>query len=88
MKIFIYKSLIVFFLILILFKLTVGSLVSSYEKKFNTVLSKENLKGIENKLRKEIQAGINKDRILSAEDAELLNKFFKKIQKEISDTRK
>tara|TARA_A100001015_G_C14841524_1_gene652676 strand:+ start:707 stop:973 length:267 start_codon:yes stop_codon:yes gene_type:complete len=87
-KIFIYKSLIVFFLILILFKLTVGSLVSSYEKKFNTVLSKENLKGIENKLRKEIQAGINKDRILSAEDAELLNKFFKKIQKEISDTRK
>ena len=30
-----------------------------------------------------MQAGINKDRILNPEDAKLLNKFFKKIQKEI-----
>ena len=36
-KIFIYKSLIVFFLALVLFKITVGSLVNNYEKnKFNT----------------------------------------------------
>ena len=47
------------------------------------ILSKENLKGIENKLKKEMQAGIKKDKILDPEDAKLLNNFFKKIQKEI-----
>ena len=84
MKVFIYKSLIVFFLVLVLFKITVGSLVNNYEKKMSLILSKENLKGIENKLKKEMQAGINKDRILNPADAKLLNKFFKKIQKEIT----
>ena len=83
MKVFIYKSLIVFFLVLVLFKITVGSLVNNYEKKMSLILSKENLKGIENKLKKEMQAGINKDKILDPEDAKLLNNFFKKIQKEI-----
>ena len=33
----------------------------------------------------EIQKAINKDRYLSKEDAILLNKFFKKIQKEINE---
>ena len=83
MKIFIYKSLIVFFLVLVLFKITVGSLVNNYEKKISLILSKENLKGIENKLKREMQAGINKDKILDPEDAKLLNNFFKKIRKEI-----
>ena len=83
MKVFIYKSLIVFFLVLVLFKITVGSLVNNYEKKISLILSKENLKGIENKLKREMQAGINKDKILDPEDAKLLNNFFKKIRKEI-----
>ncbi len=83
MKVFIYKSLIVFFLVLVLFKITVGSLINNYEKKMSLILSKENLKGIENKLKKEMQAGIKKDKILDPEDAKLLNNFFKKIQKEI-----
>ena len=83
MKVFIYKSLIVFFLVLVLFKITVGSLVNNYEKKMSLILSKENLKGIENKLKREMQAGINKDKILDPEDAKLLNNFFKKIRKEI-----
>ena len=85
MKIFIYKSLIVFFLALVLFKITVGSLVNNYEKKISSILSKENLKVIENKLKNEMQAGINKDRILNPKDAKLLNNFFKKIQKEITE---
>ena len=83
MKVFIYKSLIVFFLVLVLFKITVGSLINNYEKKMSLILSKENLKVIENKLKKEMQAGIKKDKILDPEDAKLLNNFFKKIQKEI-----
>ncbi len=87
MKIFIYKSLIVFFLLIVVFKLTIGSLINNYEKKINSILGKENLKKVENKLKKEIQNGIKKDRILSPEDAKLLNNFFKKIQKEISEAK-
>ena len=34
MKIFLYKSLFIFFLVLILFKLTIGKLITDYEKKF------------------------------------------------------
>tara|TARA_Y100001958_G_C21089757_1_gene443234 strand:- start:565 stop:828 length:264 start_codon:yes stop_codon:yes gene_type:complete len=86
-KIFIYKSLIVFFLLIVVFKLTIGSLINNYEKKINSILGKENLKKVENKLKKEIQNGIKKDRILSPEDAKLLNNFFKKIQKEISEAK-
>ena len=40
MKLFLYKSLLVFFLILILFKLTIDQLVSNYEKKFDQFFSK------------------------------------------------
>ena len=41
MKIFLYKSLFIFFLVLILFKLTIGKLITNYEKKFDELLSKE-----------------------------------------------
>jgi len=84
MKLFLYKSLLVFFLILILFKLTIDQLVSNYEKKFDQFFSKEFLTNIETKIRKEIKAGLEKERILSAEDALLINQLINKIQKEIS----
>ena len=84
MKLFLYKSLLVFFLILILFKLTIDQLVSNYEKKFDQFFSKEFLTNIETKIRKEIKAGLEKERILSVEDALLINQLINKIQKEIS----
>jgi len=88
MKIFIYKSLIAFFLVLILFKLTVGKVVNDYEKKFDEFFSKEYINQIKIKIREELQAGVDKERILNPDDAQLLNKFLNKIQKEISDVDK
>ena len=85
MKLFLYKSLLVFFLILILFKLTIDQLVSNYEKKFDQFFSKEFLTNIETKIRKEIKTGLEKERILSTEDALLINQLINKIQKEISE---
>ena len=38
MKIFLYKSLLIFLLVLILFKLTIGKLITNYEKKFNKII--------------------------------------------------
>ena len=88
MKIFIYKSLFVTFLVLILFKLTIGTLVNNYEEKFEKLFSKEYINKVKIKIREEVKTGIEKERILSAEDALLINKFFDKLQKEISDVDK
>ncbi len=88
MKIFIYKSLFVFFLTLILFKLTIGSLVNNYQEKIEEFFSKEYINKIKIKIREEVKIGIEKERILSADDALLINKFINKLQKEISNANK
>ena len=88
MKIFLYKSLFIFFLALILFKFTIGKLITDYEKKFEELLSKENINKVKTEIRDEMRAGIEKDNILNAEDAQLINKFLIKLQKEISNERK
>jgi len=87
MKIFIYKSLVTFFLFLVLFKLTIGSLVTNYEKKFDQTLSKDSLTKFKNKLREELKNGTNKERILNEEDAVLIKKFLNKVSKEISEAK-
>ena len=83
MKLFIYKTLVVFFLIFVLFQLTIGALIHNYEKKLDSYLSKENLSHIKTKMRKEMKNAIEKENYLQPEDAELINKFLKKLQKEI-----
>jgi len=88
MKIFIYKSLFVFFLILVLFKLTIGALVNNYQEKLEKFFSKEYINKVKIKIREEVKIGIEKERILSADDALLINKFINKLQKEISDVDK
>ena len=85
MKFFIYKSLIIFFLALILFKFTIGNVVTNYEEKMSTYFSEENLILIKQKAREEMQNAIDKENYLKPEDAELINKFLKKIQDEIFD---
>ena len=87
MKIFIYKSLLVFFLVLILFKLTIGSLINNYEKKINLTLSKDNLVNIKNKLREEIKSGIKKERILNQEDALIIQQFIDKLAQELRESK-
>jgi len=62
-------------------------LVSNYEKKFDQFFSKEYLTNIETKIREEIKLGLEKERILTPEDALLINKFINKIQKEISEVK-
>ena len=83
MKLFLYKSLFVFFLAFLLFKLTIGSLVKTYENKVEEYLSKENLNQLKHKLRGEMRNAVEKENYLKPEDAILINKFLKKLQKEI-----
>ena len=84
MKIFIYKSLVVFFLFLILFEISVSRLVRNYDAKIDKYFSKEGTVILKNKIRDEISSSIEKDRILTKEDSVLLRKFLNKIRKEIN----
>ena len=54
MKIFFYKTAIIFFLILVTFQLTVGSQLRNFERKIENLKSEENIEIIKNKLREEL----------------------------------
>ena len=88
MKIFLYKFLIVLIGFFLLFELTIGSKIKSYERNFKYMISQQNMETIKEKLRDEIKSGLNKKNYLDREDAELISQFLKKIQKELntSDT--
>lgn len=84
MKLFIYKLLVSLVAIYILFQLTIGLMLKDFEKKIIQIKSQENIGLIKSKIREELTNGIEKDSILSAEDAKLIRDFFKKISSEIN----
>ena len=84
MRIFIYKSLIISFLAIIVFKLTISKTIQNYEKKFYENFSQAKLEFYKDKARKEIKNAIKKDKFLSSEDALLIEQFINKIKSEIS----
>ena len=53
------------------------------KKKIDHYLSKYYLENLKSKIRSEVQNAIDKDNYIKPEDAELINKFLKKLQKEI-----
>ena len=85
MKIFIYKTLIVFLFIFLGYKLTIGYTISKFEQKFYSLGNKENVEQIKNKIRNELQEGVEKDRILDKDDATLIKKFIDKINKDLNN---
>tara|TARA_B100000579_G_C22790150_1_gene834047 strand:- start:1122 stop:1385 length:264 start_codon:yes stop_codon:yes gene_type:complete len=85
MKIFIYKSLFVFFCIFVLFQLTIGAKIKEFKKEVENMKSEENVIYIKNKVRDELKNAIKKDQYLSDEDAKLINEFLNKIKKELAN---
>ena len=84
MKLFIYKTIIIFITSLIFFKLTFTNLINNYEEKILTSFSKEKLGEIKKKLKEELKTSIKKDKILNEEDATLIKQFINKINAELS----
>ena len=86
MKQFIYKSLIVVIAFVLIFEFTIGNKISQVYEKIDVVSTKEGRKDTVNKLREEIIRATKKERYLSKEDAQLINQFLKKIQKELAES--
>ena len=85
MKIFIYKTLTIFLIFFIFYKLTIGQTINQIQAKVNFLYSKENIENFKIKLREEIKNSLDKERYISVEDAELLNAFFEKVQKDLEN---
>ena len=87
MKLFIYKSLIAFTLVLILFKLTFGKVINDLEKRIYYLTSSQNIQIIKEKIRNELSNIEYKKRVLSKDDAILINKFLNKVSNELEESR-
>ena len=85
MKIFVYKVLISALVIFLLYQLTIGYTISKFQQKISMIANKENLEMVKDKIRNEMKAGLEKDKILKDEDAILLREFLKKINSELNN---
>ena len=86
MKQFIYKMIVSIIAIVLVYEFTIGKLIKKYSDKFNYISTKDGRKELVISLREEIQKGVKKERYLSKEDAQLLNQFIKKIQRELRES--
>tara|TARA_Y100001936_G_C16030307_1_gene645091 strand:- start:1030 stop:1296 length:267 start_codon:yes stop_codon:yes gene_type:complete len=86
MKQFIYKMIVAIIAIVLVYEFTIGKLIKKYSDKFNYISTKDGRKELVISLREEIKKGVKKERYLSKEDAQLLNQFIKKIQKELRES--
>jgi hypothetical protein len=86
MRIFVYKTLFVFLCFYLLFEFTVKLQINKFKNQVENIKSKENLNSIESKIRKEIESGLKKDRILSKEDAKIIKQFIIKLNNELGES--
>tara|TARA_S200000501_G_scaffold196771_1_gene185196 strand:- start:118 stop:381 length:264 start_codon:yes stop_codon:yes gene_type:complete len=85
MKIFFYKTLLAALVFFIVFQITFGSLVNKVENEIYEIKSKENIQMIKDKIKNQMEIAINKDEFINKEDAELINRFINKIQKDLKN---
>jgi len=83
MKIFFFKSILIFFLFFISFHLTFNIAIKKINQKIFEITTKENVEKIKNQIRDEMKSAIAKDNYISKDDAKLISSFFKKIMKDL-----
>jgi hypothetical protein len=80
MKIFIYKTLIIFFLIVLGFQLTFNYASKKINREMDNITSKENIDSFKNVLRLQMKEAVEKEEFIKKEDAELIKAFIDKIK--------
>ncbi len=83
MKIFAYKVIFVLVGLFLLFNFTIGYQIRKIENKIANLSSEKQIIIIKEKIKKEIQSGLEKDKILKEEERILISNFIKKIVKEL-----
>ena len=91
LKIFFIKLIAITFSIIIIINATYNLILADKIENLNKLLQlnkKENIDSIKNKIRSEIQSGLEKDNLLSEQDKILIYKFYRKIKKEFDEIEK
>ena len=83
MKIFAYKVIFILVGLFLLFNFTIGYQIRKIENKIANLSSEKQIIIIKEKIKKEIQSGLEKDKILKEEERILISNFIKKIVKEL-----
>ena len=84
MRGFIYKAIIITFIFIVGFELTIGKRIDPIVENINAVNDEHGRKMMINKLRKEMRKGLEKEYMLHEEDRILIYKFFNKLKSEIN----
>ena len=88
MRAFIYKALIITFIFIVGFELTIGQRMDPIVQSINKFSNEQGRKELINKLRKEMRKGLEKEYILKEEDRVLISNFLNKISSEIDSVNK
>ena len=84
-KLFLVKLLAITFAVIIVINMTYNLMFADKLEKLNMIFSlneKENIEQVKDKIRLEINKGLNKDKIFNEEDKKLLLKLYIKLKKE------
>ena len=84
MKLFFYKSVIVFFLFLLAFNLSYGYVSKKIDYLINEKVSKNSIEIIKEKIKNEMKVALTKEDYIKPEDAVLINNFLDKIKSDLN----
>jgi len=84
MKLFFYKSILVFFLFLAAFHFSFGYVVKKIEKNIETNISKEKAEEFKSLIIDEMEKAIVKEDYIKPKDALIINKFIDKIKSDLN----
>ena len=79
------KSLIVFFLFILAFNLTISYKLRSYEKDLKALVSENSKERFKNKIKDEMNKAIKKEKYFTEEEKNLINSFLNKIKEELNN---
>ncbi len=91
LKMFLIKLVAVTFSIIVIINVTYNLILADKLENINKLLQlnkKENIESVKNKIRSEIQSGLDKENLLNKEDKILIYNFYKKIRKEFDEIEK
>ena len=84
MKLFFYKSMLIFFLFLIAFHLSFSYMFKNIKTELKDNFSKEKVLILKSKIKNEMNDAINKDVYIEPDDAKLINDFINKIKTDLN----
>ena len=88
MRGFIYKAVIITFIFIIGFEFTIGKRIDPIVENLNKFTNEQGRKELINKLRKEMNKGLEKEFMLREDDRILVYSFFNKLMSEINSVEK